>query len=113
MDTQPQNSPAPNSCEMHSGPDAPASQSTRHGEVGRPTACQTHLGLRVGCLPSASGPLGTRPLGPDTVGGPDAHRCPYSVCMGAVGKPELRQLNILYLGGLGMGKAGKAWPRPP
>lgn len=63
-----------------------------------------------GCLsasPSASGPFGTRPLGPDTVDGPDAHRWPALQCVcGAAGKPGLRQLNILYLGGLGMGKAG-------
>lgn len=40
------------------------------------------------------------------IGGP-------TVCVWAAGKPGLRQLNILYLGGLGIGKAGKAWPRPP
>jgi hypothetical protein len=80
MATQPQTH-----SEMHSGPDAPAGQSTRHSEVGRATACQTHLGLRVGCLsasPSVSGPFGTRPLGPDTAVGPDAHRWPHSVCVG-------------------------------
>lgn len=30
--------------EMHSGPDAPAGQSTRHSEVGRATAGQPRLG---------------------------------------------------------------------
>lgn len=95
--------------EMHSGPDAPAGQSTRHSEVGRATACQAHPRVRCGapqCLPSASGPFGVRPLGPDTVDGPDTHGWPLQCLCGATGKPELRQLNILYLGGLGMGKVG-------
>lgn len=95
--------------EMHSGPDALAGQSTRHSEVGKATACQAHPGVRYGalqCFPSASGPSGVRPLGPDTVDGPDTHGWPLQCVCGAAGKPELRQLNILYLGGLGMGKVG-------
>lgn len=102
--------------EMLSGPDAPASQSTRHSEVGKATACQAHPGIKGGapqCLPSASGPLETRPLGLDSVDGPDACGWPLQCVCVAAGKPELRQLNILYLGGLGMGKAGEAWPGPP
>lgn len=66
--------------EMHSGPDAPAGQSTRHSEVGRATAGQTHLGygwsLRASPQLLVLLELGRWVL---TLDSPDAHRWPDSV----------------------------------
>lgn len=102
--------------EMHSGPDVPADQSTRHSEVVQQPLARCTLGLE-GALqhpPSASGSLelgrwvlmlsmALTPMG-----------SPFSVC-GAAGKPELSQLNNSLFGwaGGGKGREGLAWPGPP